>query len=44
MCRVGKAPRFWGEDDIDRVSVTSRKMITYTRVDCVGASKVSFLL
>ena len=23
--------RFWGEDDIDRVSVTSRKMITYTR-------------
>ena len=34
--------RFWGEDDMDRVSVTSRKMITYTRVDCVGASKGLF--
>ena len=31
--------RYWGEDEFDRVSVTSRKMITYTRVDCVGASK-----
>jgi len=40
--RIGKNPRFWGEDDIDRVSVTSRKMITYTRVDCVGASKGLF--
>ena len=34
--------RFWGDDDCDRVSVTSRKMITYTRVDCVGASKGLF--
>ena len=34
--------RFWGDDDVDRVSVTSRKMITYTRVDCVGASKGLF--
>ena len=25
---------------MDRLSVTSRKMVTYTRVDCVGASKV----
>ena len=32
--------RFVGDEDLDRVSVTSRKMITYTRVDCVGASKV----
>merc|ERR1712106_1154695 len=40
--RIGKNPRFWGDDDIDRVSVTSRKMITYTRVDCVGASKGLF--
>ena len=34
--------RFWGDEDCDRVSVTSRKMITYTRVDCVGASKGLF--
>ena len=27
---------------MDRLSVTSRKMVTYTRVDCVGASKVIF--
>eukprot|EP00090_Calanus_glacialis_P046669 TRINITY_DN9275_c0_g1_i2.p1 TRINITY_DN9275_c0_g1~~TRINITY_DN9275_c0_g1_i2.p1 ORF type:complete len:884 (-),score=100.29 TRINITY_DN9275_c0_g1_i2:461-2989(-) len=40
--RIGKNPRFWGDDDCDRVSVTSRKMITYTRVDCVGASKGLF--
>jgi len=40
--RVGKNPRYWGEDEFDRVSVTSRKMITYTRVDCVGASKGLF--
>lgn len=33
--------RFWGDDELDRLSVTSRKMVTYTRVDCVGASKVS---
>ena len=32
--------RFWGDDELDRLSVTSRKMVTYTRVDCVGASKV----
>ena len=36
--------RFWGDDELDRLSVTSRKMVTYTRVDCVGASKVSVLL
>ena len=32
--------RYWGDDELDRLSVTSRKMVTYTRVDCVGASKV----
>merc|ERR1712024_153619 len=34
--RIGKNPRFWGDDELDRLSVTSRKMVTYTRVDCVG--------
>jgi len=40
--RIGKNPRFWGDDEMDRLSVTSRKMVTYTRVDCVGASKGLF--
>jgi len=40
--RIGKNPRFWGDDELDRLSVTSRKMVTYTRVDCVGASKGLF--
>ena len=39
---AGNVVRFWGDDEMDRLSVTSRKMVTYTRVDCVGASKVIF--
>ena len=38
----GMFVRFWGDDELDRLSVTSRKMVTYTRVDCVGASKGLF--
>lgn len=33
--------RYHGEDD-DRVSVASRKMTTYAKTDCVGASKGLF--
>lgn len=38
---IGKNPRFWGEDD-DRISVASRKMTTYAKTDCIGASKGLF--
>ena len=42
MYKAGNVVRFWGDDELDRLSVTSRKMVTYTRVDCVGASKGLF--